>query len=392
MSEPQTSPRAAIANPGFDPWLLAAFLLLAGFGLVMVYSASAVMAGAKAHDEFFFLKRQLAACAIGMTLLAAVVAVGYRRLEGLAVPLLFAVFLALVAVLVPGLGRTSHGARRWLDLGLLAFQPAEAAKVALVLYLARSLARKKERVRIFSIGFLPHVVVTVALAGLVLKEKDLGTAVILAAVLFLMLFAAGVPLRYLLGTLAIAGAVGWLLIWTSPYRYERVLTFLDPFRYRDRGGFQMVESLLGIGSGGLAGLGLGQGKAKLFYLPEPHTDFIAAVVAEETGLVGSTVLILLFAVVVWRGFRAARRASDAFGCYLALGVTTLFGVQAIVNLAVVFGLLPTKGLTLPLVSYGGSSLITLLAAAGMLLSVSGSQGGFLGAPRAPRLAAAGATP
>jgi cell division protein FtsW len=174
----------------------------------------------------------------------------------------------------------------------------------------------------------------------------------------------------------------------TPYRMQRITAFLDPWQHRDGIGFQIVESLLGIGNGGWLGQGLGEGKGKLFYLPAAHTDFIAAVIAEETGLLGMSVLSLLFAVLVWRGFRASWSAPEAFGCYLALGLTTLIGAQALVNLAVVLGLLPTKGLTLPFVSYGGSSLMTMLAAAGMLLSVSGGQGGFLRAQRAPRLAAA----
>ncbi|MBS1111224.1 MAG: cell division protein FtsW, partial [Anaeromyxobacteraceae bacterium] len=280
------------------------------------------------------------------------------------------------------------GARRWIDLGFIRFQPAEAAKVVLVLYLARSLARKKERMRQFSIGFLPHLAVTGLLVVLVLAEKDLGTAVILLVVLLVMLFAGGVKIGYLLASVALAIPVGWYLIAGTPYRMQRITAFLDPWQHRDGIGFQIVESLLGIGNGGWLGQGLGEGKGKLFYLPAAHTDFIAAVIAEEVGLVGMSLLVLLFAVLVWRGFRATALAPDAFGCYLALGLTTLIGSQARVHLAVVLGLLPTKGLTLPFVSYGGSSLMTMLAAAGILLSVSGGQGGFLRAQRSPRVAAA----
>jgi cell division protein FtsW len=203
-----------------------------------------------------------------------------------------------------------------------------------------------------------------------------------------MLFAGGVKIGYLLASVALAIPVGWYLIAGTPYRMQRITAFLDPWQHRDGIGFQIVESLLGIGNGGWLGQGLGEGKGKLFYLPAAHTDFIAAVIAEEVGLVGMSLLVLLFAVLVWRGFRATALAPDAFGCYLALGLTTLIGSQALVNLAVVLGLLPTKGLTLPFVSYGGSSLMTMLAAAGILLSVSGGQGGFLRAQRSPRVAAA----
>jgi cell division protein FtsW len=388
MSDESPVTRRARLVPPLDPWLLAAILLLTGIGLVMVYSASAVTAEARVHDQFYYLKRQLVAAGIGLCLLLFFVQLGYRRLEALAVPLLIAVTIALLLVLVPGIGKVAGGARRWIDLGFIRFQPAEAAKVILVLYLARSLSRKKERVKMFSIGFLPHVAVTGLLVALVLAEKDLGTAVILLVVLFVMLFAGGVKLGYLMGAVLLAIPIGWKLVAGTPYRMQRITAFLDPWQHRDGIGFQIVESLLGIGNGGWLGQGLGEGKGKLFYLPAAHTDFIAAVIAEETGLLGMSVLSLLFAVLVWRGFRASWSAPEAFGCYLALGLTTLIGAQALVNLAVVLGLLPTKGLTLPFVSYGGSSLMTMLAAAGMLLSVSGGQGGFLRAQRAPRLAAA----
>jgi len=392
MRPPPKKTRGAPPSAGFDPWLLAAVLLLTVFGLVMVYSASAVTAQVKVHDQFYFLKRQLVAAGIGLGLLLLSLQLGYRRLEPVAAPLLLAVLGALALVLVPGVGRVAGGARRWIDLGVISFQPAEAAKVVLVLYLARSLARKKERMRIFSIGFLPHVLVTGLLVALVLAEKDLGTAVILLLILFVMLFAGGVPIGYLVGAALLSAPVAWKLVAGTPYRMQRIQAFLDPWQHRDGSGFQIVESLIGIGNGGFSGQGLGEAKSKLFYLPAAHTDFIAAVIAEEAGLVGTALLLALFALLVWRGMRATWRAPDAFGCYLALGLTTLFGAQALVNVAVVFGLLPTKGLTLPFVSYGGSSLMTLLAAAGILLSVSGGGGGFLSAPRTGRLAAAGGTP
>jgi cell division protein FtsW len=391
MSDPVPAPRRAAAALPFDPWLLGAVLLLTAFGLVMVYSSSAVTADARAGDQFYFLKRQAIAAALGVALLALAFHLGPRRLERLALPLLFAVGVALVLVLVPGIGRVAGGARRWIDLGLVSFQPAEAAKVVLVVYLARSLARKKERMRMFSIGFLPHVLVAGLLMALVLAEKDLGTVVILFLVLFVMLFAGGARVSYLLGAILVAAVVGWRLVAGTPYRMQRITAFLDPWQHREGVGFQIVESLIGIGNGGWTGQGLGEGKGKLFYLPAAHTDFIAAVVAEETGLVGTAILLLLFAAIAWRGLRATFRAPDAFSGYLALGLTTLLVGQALVNLAVVFGLLPTKGLTLPFVSYGGSSLMTLLAAAGMLLSVSAGHGGFLRPARSVRLGAAGGT-
>ncbi len=362
-------------GPDFDGLLLGAVLALTALGAVLVYSASAVTAGQKLGDQFYYLKRQLVAAGIGLGLLVAALKLGVRRAAVLAYPLL--VVTVALLVLVPLVGRTAGGARRWLDLGLLRFQPAELAKVALVLYLARSLARKRDKVRMFSIGVLPHVLATGVLVALGLAERDLGTGVILMLVLFAMLFAAGARVSYLVAALLVAAPIAWQVVKSTPYRYTRVVAFLDPERYREGAGFQLWESLLGAANGGWLGQGLGQGKGKLFYLPAAHTDFIAAILAEEAGLLGVILLVALFAVVVWRGLRAALNASEPFSCYAAVGMTTLLGAQALVNLAVVFGLLPTKGLTLPFVSYGGSSLVTLLAGAGVLLAVSAERGGFL---------------
>lgn len=362
---------------GIDGVLLAIILVLSAIGVVAVYSSSAVTAAARFHDSFHFLWRQLVALVVGLGLLVAALKIGYRRVESWSYPILGLTVVSLVLVLVPFIGRMAGGARRWISLGLFSFQPAEAAKVALVLYLAHSLAKKREKVQLFSIGFLPHVLVAGFLMGLCLLEKDLGTCFVMALVLFVMLFAAGAKVGYLLGAGFLSLPLAWRAIAGTPYRLERVLAWLDPFAYRRGAGYQMWESMIGIGNGGWFGQGLGQGRSKLFYLPEAHTDFIAAVIAEEAGLVGFGLLVLLYALFVWRGLRAAFNAADPFGCYLALGMTTLVGVQALVNLAVVTVLLPTKGLTLPFVSYGGSSLVTLLAGSGLLLSVSAARGGFL---------------
>lgn len=375
MSAAPLEPRRAPLP--FDWLLLLVLLVLPAAGAVMVYSASAIQASRQLGDEFFFLKRQAVALVLGLAFLLVALKMGYRRLAAWAYPLLVFSLLMLGLVLVPGIGRVAGGARRWINLGVINFQPAELAKVALVLYLAHSLSRKRDKVKLFSIGFLPHLLVTGLMVVLCLLERDMGTGVIMLLVLFTMLFAAGARLSYLVGAVLLAIPVGWRLIAGTPYRMERWLAYLDPWGHRDGAGFQLVESLLGIGNGGWLGQGLGQGKGKLFYLPAAHTDFIAAVVAEETGLLGIAVLLLLYGVLVWRGLRAALRAAEPFGAYAALGLTTLLGAQALVNLAVVFGLLPTKGLTLPFVSYGGSSLMTLLGAAGVLLSVSGDRGGFL---------------
>jgi len=360
-----------------DRLLLGVVLLLAALGVVMVYSASSVTALARYGTSFHFLWRQLVALALGLGLLVLGLRLGYRRAEAIAYLFLAATVLLLVAVLLPFLGHRAGGARRWLSLGVFSFQPAEVAKLAFVVYLAHSLGKKREKVRTFSIGFLPHLIVAGALMALCFLEKDLGTCVVMALVLFVMLFAAGAQVSYLVGALLVGLPLGWGAIAGTPYRRERIMAWLDPFAYRRGAGYQMWESMVGIGNGGFFGQGLGAGRSKLFYLPEAHTDFIAAVIAEETGLLGLLLLLLLYAVFVWRGLRAAYNSADPFGCYLALGVTTLVGVQALVNLGVVTVLLPTKGLTLPFVSYGGTSLVTLLAASGLLLSVSACRGGFL---------------
>jgi cell division protein FtsW len=372
-------PRAQAMGPRAPPdlVLLCAVLGLTALGVVMVYSASAITAEAKLHDQFYFLKRQLAGVGLGITLLAVAMKLGYRRLEPLAWPILGVTLAALVAVLVPGIGHAAGGARRWIPLGFFSFQPAEAAKIALVLYLARSLAKKRDKVKVFTIGFLPHCIVAGLMIFLCLLEPDFGTSVVLALLLFALLFAAGARMGWLVGSLLVALPVAYQLVAGSPYRMRRITAFLDPWAHRDTIGYQIAESLMSVGSGGWFGQGLGDGKEKLFYLPAAHTDFIAAVVAEELGLVGILALVALYGIVIWRGLRAAYNAGDAFGCYLALGLSALIGIQAAVNLSVVFGLLPTKGLTLPFLSYGGSSVMVLLAASGVLLSVSASRGGFL---------------
>ena len=385
-------------TPRADAILLGAVLLLVALGLVFVYSASAVRAD-RAGDEFHFLERQLVAAAVGLSLLLAAMRLGTERLARLSYPLM-AVSLGLL-LLVPLVGKSAGGAQRWIPLGPVHLQPAEVAKVALVLYLARSLARKQDKVRVFSIGLLPHVLVTGAVGALCLWQKDLGTGVVLFLVLLVVLFAAGARVVYLLGALAAALPLAYHLVRHTEYRWQRVVAFLEPARFKDGIGFQLWESLLVTSKGGWLGQGLGQGRGRLYYLPAAHTDFIAAVIAEEAGLLGLGLLIGLFAVVVWRGLRATFLARDAFGCYAALGMTTLIGGQALLNLAVVLGMLPTKGLTLPFVSYGGSSLLTLLAGVGVLLAVSVDRGGFLvrapggvrvgpRAARLPRLGAAGA--
>ena len=364
----------------YDPALLGAVLLLTMLGVVMVYSASAVYAGARLGDGTWFFKRQLAAAGAGLLLLFATMKAGHQRMARLAVPLLALSLFLLLLIHVPGFGRAAGGAKRWLRLGPLQFQPSELAKIALVLWLSRSLARKQDRIRAFSSGMLPHLLVLGLFAALLLVEPDFGTTVVLGCVTFGLLFVAGARLSYLVAGAAVAVPLVAFLVWHSRYRLERVLAFLDPWSDPRGHGYQAVESLLGFGAGGALGVGLGGSHQKLFFLPAAHTDFILSIVGEELGFLGVAAVLALFAVLVWRGLRAAHAASDAFGCYLAIGLTLLIALEALVNAGMALSLLPTKGMALPFVSYGMSSVIGSCISAGLLLSVSGGAGGFLRAP------------
>jgi cell division protein FtsW len=356
----------------FDALLLCAVLALVSLGLVMVYSASAILAQDKLHDSLYFLKRQLVAAGLGVVGMAVVMQLGWRRLARLAYPLLIGVIVLLVLVLIPGIGSSGGGAQRWIRLPGFGLQPAEVAKFAWVVYLAYSLAKKREKVATFSVGFLPHLAVCGLLVGLCMLQPDFGSSVLLVFLLFTLLFAAGAKLSYLVGSVLLALPLGYAAIATSPYRMKRILAFLDPWAHRHDVGYQVTESLMSIGSGGITGLGLGDGRQKLYFLPEAHTDFIFAIIGEELGPIGVTLLVALYALVIWRGIRISLAAPETFGTYLGLGLTSIVAFQATVNMCVAMGLMPTKGLTLPFVSYGGSSLVVLMGAAGVLLSLSAS--------------------
>lgn len=367
---PGTPPRAGIrpSEVGVDRVLVAAVLLLAAFGSVMVFSAGAVFAAKKYGDPFYFLKRELVYGILGLCAFTVALRIDYGAYRRWAYPLLGVSIFLLVAVLK--VGSRAGGAIRWFRLGPLSFQPGELAKFALSLYLATLLARKAEKVRDFSVGFLPPLLVTGVMMGLLLKQPDLGTAVIFGAVALGLLFIAGTRTSYLILAVLVAAPIGWKFIVSTPFRMRRMLAFLDPWAFRRDVGYQITESLISVGSGGVAGLGLGDGRQKLFFLPEAHTDFILSIVGEELGLMGVSFVILSFAVLVWRGLRAAVRARDPFGCYLAFGISAMFGLQALVNIGVVLGSLPTKGLPLPFISYGGTSLLVSLFMAGVLANIS----------------------
>ena len=368
---------AGAAALRYDPWLLGAALLLATLGVLMVYSASAVYAAARLGDGLWFCKRQGMGVLAGLCAMLLAMKIGYRRMEKFAVPLLIVSLVLLGLVFVPGLGFAAGGARRWLRAGPISFQPSELAKIALVLWLARSLAKKGERVRLFSVGFLPHLFVLGLFALLLLFEPDFGTTVVMACLTFALLFVAGARIVWLFALLLAAVPVVVVAIWRSPYRLQRVMTFLDPWKDARGHGYQTVESLLGFGAGGAFGVGLGESHQKLFFLPAAHTDFILSIVGEELGFAGVACVLLLFVVLVVRGIKAAHAAPDAFGCYLALGLTLLFASSALVNAGMALALLPTKGMALPFLSYGVSSVLATMFGCGILLSVSGGPGGFL---------------
>jgi cell division protein FtsW len=363
------SPRAT-KRVAIDHTLLMVTVVLALVGLVMVFSASAVVAANRFHDPGYFLKRQLAWLVFGFLLLHLASRVDYIWWKRLWIPLLGVTMALLVMVLMPSFGVAAKGARRWLHAGPIAVQPAEVAKLVAVVYLAAYLARKEDRLTNFFSGLVPPLLVVGVLGGLVLLEPDLGTVVVMGSVAIGLLFLGGARLSHLLwlGLCAVPAVLALAL--GSSYRRQRLLTFLAPWKDATDTGFQITQSFLAFGSGGLFGVGLGEGKQKLFFLPEAHTDFVLALVGEELGLVGTGVIILLFALFVVRGFQISARARMPFGRYLGMGITLLIGLQALVNACVVTGLLPTKGLTLPFVSYGGSSLVTCMVGVGILLSIS----------------------
>jgi cell division protein FtsW len=295
--------------------------------------------------------------------------VPYRLYRPLAYPLLAAALVLLAAVLFSPLGVTAGGSSRWLGLGPLRFQPSEFARFALIVYLAYSLEKKAERIREFSIGFVPHVVVLGAVAVLILKQPDFGSVAILAVLTWLMMFVGGVRMLYLGSSCLALALAGGYFITRAGYRMRRMLSFLDPWQYSADAGYQIVHSLMAFGTGGWWGAGIGKGYQKLFYLPEPHTDFIFSVIGEELGLAGVLVIILLYLMIIWKGIRIARHATDLFGSYLAIGLTAALGLQIGINMAVTLGLLPTKGLTLPFLSYGGTSLLLNMATIGILMNI-----------------------
>jgi len=367
---PLSGQRPRIAGAlGGDPWLVLAVAALVGLSVVMVFNVTYFYAQDRFGDSLLFFRKHLLSIGLGTAvavLAARLPSETYRRL---AYPLLVVVLLSLVVVLVPGVGLARGGARRWLHLGPLSLQPSELAKFAVVLYLARSAVKKGERIASLKFGVLPHYLVVGLIAGLVLLEPDFGTAALAAALLVFMLFVAGVPTR-LLAIPALPAIPGLaLLVWKAPYRWARIVAFLNPDLDPLGVNFQLKQSFIAFGSGRLWGVGLGESRQKMFYLPAAHTDFLFSVIGEELGLAGALVVLVLFGVVAARGFRIAVRHPDPFASLLAFGVTLALVLQGVVNAGVVLGCLPTKGLALPFLSYGGSAMIAALGQIGVLLAL-----------------------
>lgn len=354
----------------YDHLLLAIVCTFVIIGIIMVYSSSSIAAAANRGTGTYYLKKQISFAALGFLLLFIAKNIRYQLLKRFVYIILAISILSLLLVVVPGLGTTISGSTRWFRLGYISFQPSEFAKLALVIFLAYSLSSKEDKMKSFSVGFLPHLIVTLTMSALVLTQPDFGTAMLMLMLFFILTFAGGCSLKHLGTFLGCAAAGGYLLIMSAGYRLDRITAFLDPWKDASDRGFQIIQSFLAFGSGGLWGTGLGNGKQKLFYLPEPHTDFICSILGEELGFIGVGIIIMLFILLTYCGIKICLKAPDLFGTYLALGITTLIALHAAVNLGVVMGLLPTKGSTLPFISYGGTSLVINLASMGIMLNIS----------------------
>lgn len=358
------------SETGFpDPVLLFAVLILTGIGVAMVYSASSELALRHYGNEYYFFSRQLLNAALGFSGMLALAFIPYRIFRQLNYLMLFAATLMLSALLLTNAGHSAGGATRWLRLMGFSFQPAEFARFALIVFMAYSLTKKQGRVSDASIGFLPHFLVLCVFTILILLQPDFGTVALLWMLAWIIMFAGRVPLLHLASAMILVlPAALWLLV-SSDYRLKRYMTFLDPWKYPLEDGYQIIHSLMGFGSGGIFGKGFGEGYQKLFYLPTPHTDFIFSVLGEEGGLICVLLVIGLYIVIMLRGMRISATAGDCFGSLLAFGITVSIALQAVVNMGVNLSLLPTKGLALPFLSYGGSSLVFNLGCIGILMNI-----------------------
>lgn len=360
--------RAAPGSPDYGLVIVIATLL--SFGLIMVYSSSVVTAYTSYRNQYHFLVKQALSAGLGVTAMLVLMRVDYHIFRAFSLPGLIVTTVLLAVVLVPGLGREVYGAQRWISIGSFSLQPSELAKLALIIYMAHWLTEKKEKVRDLAYGFVPFTVLLSVVVVLLLKQPDMGTAFVVVTTAIAIFFAAGAHLVQL-GFLIVSGGLVLIpLIRLAPYRFERFISFLDPWGRPLASGYHVVQSLLALGAGGITGVGLGVGRQKFLYLPFPHTDSIFAVIGEELGLLGTLGVLVLFVLFAYRGIRIAWYAPDQFGRLLATGATCGIAFQAMINMAVLTSSVPFTGITLPFISYGGSSLIATLATCGVLLNIS----------------------
>lgn len=347
-------------------------VILVAIGIVMIYSTSAIYANEKMGDSLYYLKRHLVYLIVGLAMMLSVMAVKIQTIKKWSKPIIAFSIVLLVLVLIPHVGRETAGARRWFKIGPLNFQPSELAKIAIFVYLADLLARKEKFARSFIHGYLPPILVLGLVLGLILLEPDLGTAIAISAVSVIMLFVSGIKVRYILATALASVPVLYMLLFRVPYRRKRMMIFLNPWSDKRGAGFQIIQSFVALGSGGLLGVGLGQSRQKLFYLPASHTDFIFSIIGEELGFLGAAAVVTLFILFVWEGMKITFRAEGRFEKLLSMALVSLIALEAIINIGVTAGVLPTKGLPLPFISYGGTSLIFHLTAVGLLLNIAKS--------------------
>ncbi|MDR4886590.1 stage V sporulation protein E [Fredinandcohnia sp. QZ13] len=353
-----------------DIILIITTLTLLAVGLIMVYSASAVWATYKFDDSFFFAKRQLLFASVGVIAMFFIMNVDYWTWRTWAKVLIIICFVLLVAVLIPGIGMERNGSRSWIGVGAFSIQPSEFMKLAMIAFLAKFLSENQKKITSFKKGLMPSLSLVFLAFGMIMLQPDLGTGTVMVGTCIVMIFVAGARISHFVG-LGLIGVVGFVaLILSAPYRIKRITSFLDPWEDPLGTGFQIIQSLYAIGPGGLFGLGLGQSRQKFFYLPEPQTDFIFAILAEELGFIGGSFVIILFSILLWRGVRIALGAPDLYGSFLGIGIIGMIAIQVIINIGVVTGLMPVTGITLPFLSYGGSSLTLMLMAVGVLLNIS----------------------
>ncbi|WP_033829305.1 stage V sporulation protein E [Bacillus andreraoultii] len=350
--------------------LVIVILSLLSLGLIMVYSASAVWADYRFDDSFFFAKRQLLFAVIGLIAMFFIMNIDYWTWRNWSKVLLIVCFILLIAVLIPGIGNVRNGSRSWIGVGAFSVQPSEFMKLAMIIFLAKFLSENQKNITSFKKGLVPRLGLVFTAFGLIMLQPDLGTGTVMVGTCIIMIFVSGARIAHFvgLGLVGLAGFVG--LIAAAPYRIDRITAFLDPWQDPLGTGFQTIQSLYAIGPGGLFGLGLGQSRQKFFYLPEPQTDFIYAILAEELGFIGGSFVLLLFSLLLWRGIRIALNAPDLYGSFLAVGIISMVAIQVMINIGVVINLIPVTGITLPFFSYGGSSLTLMLMAVGVLLNIS----------------------